>query len=48
MHLLGIQARELRSEISKLLEKKVAQPALDLSKSKAISALHSLLATDGF
>lgn len=46
--IMGLQVKELRSEISRLLHQKVTDPAFDLSKSKAIDALHQLLATDGF
>jgi hypothetical protein len=40
--------RELRNEVSRLLAAKVADPALDLSASRVVEAMHHLLATDGF
>ena len=42
------QVKQLRAEIDRLLLQKIEDPCLDLSKSKAIDALHGLLATDGF
>ena len=40
--------RELRNEVSRLLAAKVADPGLDLSRSKVVEAMHHLLASDGF
>jgi hypothetical protein len=45
---LYAQVKELRGEIDRLLLQKIEDPSLDLSQSKAIDALHRLLATDGF
>lgn len=43
-----LQVRELRAEIDRLLLLKIQDTNFDLSTSKAVDALHSLLATDGF
>lgn len=40
--------RELRQEVDRLLLQKVERPELDLAHSPATSAMHNLLATDGF
>ena len=42
------QVKELRLEIDQLLLQKIQNPEFDLSRSKAVEALHGLLATDGF
>jgi hypothetical protein len=42
------QVRELRVEVARLLDKKINDPSLDLVNSPAITAMHKLLATDGF
>lgn len=44
----AVLVRELRNEVARLLAAKVADPALDLSRSKVVEAMHHLLATDGF
>lgn len=46
--LSGLQVRELRQEVERLLLQKVERPELDLAHSPATSAMHNLLATDGF
>jgi hypothetical protein len=43
-----VLVRELRNEVSRLLAAKVADPALGLSASRPVEAMHHLLATDGF
>ena len=43
-----MQVRELRAEVERLLLRKIQAPDLDLSQSKAVDAMHQLLATDGF
>lgn len=45
---VGMQLKELRREIDRLLLKKLEDPGYDLGSSKAVAALHQLLATDGF
>ena len=45
---IAVLVRELRLEVAQLLERKVVNPAVDLSKSKLIDAMHHLLSTDGF
>ena len=40
--------KELRAEVDKLLQLKFEDPSLDLSSSRAVDAMHRLLATDGF
>jgi hypothetical protein len=42
------QVRELRDEVSSLLGRKIADPGLDLSRSRVVDAMHQLLSTDGF
>lgn len=44
----AVLVRELRNEVSRLLAAKVANPSLDLSRSKVVEAMHHLLASDGF
>ena len=43
-----LQVKELRAEIDRLLLRKIQAPEFDLSQSKAVDAMHQLLATDGF
>ena len=45
---IGVLVRELRVELARLLERKIEDPALEISKSKLIDAMHHLLSTDGF
>ncbi|PRW33164.1 P-loop containing nucleoside triphosphate hydrolase isoform A [Chlorella sorokiniana] len=45
---IAVLVRELRNEVSRLLAAKVADPSLDLSRSRVVEAMHHLLATDGF
>ena len=45
---LFMQVKELRAEIDRLLLRKIRAPDFDLSQSKAVDAMHQLLATDGF
>lgn len=40
--------KELRVEMARLLDAKIRDPSLDLTASPAITAVHKLLATDGF
>jgi hypothetical protein len=40
--------KELRVEVARLLDRKIKEPTLDLTVSPAITAMHKLLATDGF
>lgn len=44
----ALQIKELRAEIDRLLLLKVENMKYDISNSKAVDALHRLLATDGF
>lgn len=46
--LIAVLVRELRNEVSRLLAAKVADPSLDLSRSRVVEAMHHLLASDGF
>ena len=43
-----MQVKELRAEVDRLLLRKIQAPDFDLSQSKAVDAMHQLLATDGF
>ena len=44
----AVLVRELRNEVSRLLAAKVADPSLDLGRSRVVEAMHHLLASDGF
>ena len=45
---IGVLVRELRTELDRLLLRKVAEPEFDLNSCKAIDVCRSLLASDGF
>lgn len=45
---IGVLVRELRGGVAALLARKIADPAADVSADPLVTALHQLLATDGF
>jgi ATP-dependent RNA helicase DHX57 len=45
---IAVLVRGLRAEVAALLERKVADPGLDLGGSRVVEAMHHLLANDGF
>jgi ATP-dependent RNA helicase DHX57 len=45
---VAVLVRELRSEVGKLLARKMEDVSLDLGSSAVASAMHHLLSTDGF
>ncbi len=45
---IGVLVRELRRGIAALLQRKIEDPAADLTHEPIVDAMHQLLATDGF
>lgn len=45
---IGVLVRELRREVSRLLEEKIENPTKEIAGSKLVDAMHHLLSTDGF
>jgi ATP-dependent RNA helicase DHX57 len=45
---IGAMVRGMRIELDKLLDAKISDPQLDVTKAKVVAAAQELLSTDGF
>lgn len=45
---IAVLIRELRTQVSMVLNQKIADPSVDLSSSPVVAAIHRVLSTDGF